>query len=178
MPVGPLSLPIGSVLTGQPEVIGSSVLAAAAATVTFQFPSVYRAVQVDAYCKKDATGNTLSALLNNDSASNYTYQYVETSGTTTTAGRSTTTAMYLTNNGVGANVSASFTLLIIKSAEALKGYSILINSVNNGSGVNPILINYAHEWNNTTTLLSRVDIRSDSGNFAANTSMVLWGYRL
>lgn len=177
MPVGNLSLPLGSVLTGQPEVIGSSVLAAAAASVSFQFPDVYRAVAFEVFIKKDATNGSIQARLNNDSGANYSYQYIYASGASVGGARSTgQTLTYLGIDSPGSNGRWACSGLVVKTTAAAKAQMLTIASEGLAAAI--VVSQIGTEWNNTTNLLSRLDIIQSAGNFAANTSITLWGYRL
>ena len=176
MTVGALSLPLASVLTGQPEVIGSSVLSAAAAAVSFQFPAVYRAVLVEAYIKNDANAKTVTVYLNGDSGNNYSRQYIDADGATVTGARGTAGRFDINASGIAASASASFTLLVVKSTAAAKAQ--LITSCSYNPATPPRLDIRGGEWSNTADLLSRIDIAALSNNFAANTSITVWGYRL
>jgi len=180
MPVGTLSLPLGSVLTGQPEVIKSTVLAAAAASVSFTFPPVYRAVQVEAFIKNDANCNKRCYLrINNDSGANYSHQAIEAYGSGVSAIRTTADSKIIIDtefNGIGANARASLSFLVTKTTAASKAQMVAISGDDDPASI--VLVLVGGQWNNTTDLMSRIDVLPSANNFAANTAITLWGYRL
>ena len=80
-------IPLSSVLTGEPEVIGYKVLTATAASVRFDFQPMYRMVQVDGFILRDANANTTQLRINNDSGANYAYQYINADDITVASAR-------------------------------------------------------------------------------------------
>ena len=177
MTVGALSLPLSSVLTGQPEVIGHSVLAAAAASISFQFPSVYRAVLVEAYIKRDANAGAVWMRLNGDSGNNYSYQYISATSTTVAGARATAQAQWLLDvtSTIDANSYQSFSALVMKTTAAAKAQLVDVSSYDPAASIGLELT--GGEWGNTADLMSRLDVLSASNNFAAGTSISLWGFR-
>ena len=179
MSVGTLSLPISSVLTGQPEVIGHSVLGGAAASVSFQFPPVYRAVLIEMWDKQSGGGGTRLMRFNNDSAGNYSTQFINAYGATVDGLRRTAATSIRIDNEAGATLSTkgSVSILVTKTTAAARAQAVWIG----GPTEAPASIRLAlggGEWNNTTDLLSRIDIIDGGGAMVANTSITLWGYRL
>lgn len=175
--VSALPLPLASVLTGQPEVIGSSVLAAAAASVSFSFPSVYRAVLVEAHIIRDANAATTWIRANADSGNNYSYQYINASGVTVTRARATAQAQWVLDavDTVDASARHQFSALVVKAAAAVRGQLLVASGYDPAATIKLELT--GGEWNDTTSLLSRIDVLSSANNFASGTSIVLWGYR-
>lgn len=176
MPVGVLNLPLGSVLTGQPEVIGSSVLAAAASSIRFDFPPVYRAVLLSGWTQH-TVGSYEYLRLNGDTGSNYINQNIGVSGASISGGRLTAQAQF-NNDQVVSGIAGMFNpdILIIKSKAAAKAQVLQLSSTQIVATIGLSL--YGGEWNNTTDLLNRVDIYPSGGNFDTNTSITLWGLRL
>ena len=174
MPVGTLSLPIGSVLTGQPEVIGKSTLAAAAASVSFQFPPVYRAVMVEWWINTSQDA-AIWLRLNNDSGANYSRQYIGANGVTVSGARETESKIR-TVNSTGGTDGASASILVVKTTAAAKAQVIQTGGMLAPASIRLELI--GGEWNNTADLLSRIDILPSAGNLDTNTAITLWGYRL
>ena len=175
MPVGNLSLPLGSVLTGQPEVIKSSVLAAAAASVSFQFPSVYRAVLVEGWTK-DTVSAFFYIRVNNDTGANYTVQQIEVGSTSVTGSRLTGQTKWSGPGVTGIAGQLQFSLFIAKTTAAAKAQMTMIASIGLAASIGMDIT--GGEWGNTADLLSRVDIFPSGGNFDVNTSITLWGFRL
>lgn len=178
MPVGVLSLPLGSVLTGQPEVIGSSVLAAAAASIRFDFPPVYRAVLVEAFIKRDANAGDVWLRLNGNTGSNYSYDYASANSGTVSAGRVTAQAQWLLNvySTIDANSYQSFSALVTKTTAGANAQLVSVSTYNPAASMGLEIT--GGQWSNTADLMSRIDVLSSSNNFAANTSITLWGYRI
>lgn len=173
--IGALSLPLASVLTGEPEVIGSTVLAAAAASVRFDFPPVYCTVLLEAYFKRDANTTALYLYLNGDTGGNYQRQQFSAYGSSTDAARQTSQTQIRLDisPSLAGNQRSSASILIVKTTAAVRAQvSSLL-----GFNASPVLTFLSGEWNNTSSLLSRVDAAPSSDNFAANTSITLWGYR-
>ena len=177
MSLGVLSLPLSSVLTGQPEVIGHSVLAGAAASVRFDFPPVYRAVLIEAYIKKDASGGNVYIRCNNDSGVNYSYQYIHAQDVTVTGARQTGATQW--NLSVVTTLQGdsrmSLSALVVKTTAAARGQMVGVFNYNDAAIIRAELA--GGEWNNTTDLLTRIDVSTPTGNFAANTSITLFGWR-
>lgn len=179
MPVGALSLPLASVLTGQPEVIGSSVLAAAAASVSFQFPPVYRAVLIDAaYIKFVTASGSIYLRCNGDSGANYAQQKITANGATVAGARLTAQAQInISNDNIGAGDDSVSSILVVKSTAAAKAQMTWIEDHEAGAPA-PYLVLGGGEWGNTADLLSRIDLLASANSFAINTAITLWGYRL
>lgn len=176
--VGQLSLPIGSVLTGQPEVIGDSVLSGAAASVSFQFQPVYRAVMVSGYIHKDGTANTAYLTFNGDTGANYSRQTIEVDGAGNNAQRVTGASNYLLYwSAIAASMEAHFEALVTKTTAAAKAQVVHIGDFDRAGPTICIELS-GGEWSNTADLLSRIDIGATTGNFAAASSFTLWGWRL
>ena len=175
MPVGALSLPISSVLTGQPEVIGHSVLTGAAASVSFQFPVVYRAVLVEWWINTSQDA-AIWLRLNNDSGTNYSRQYIGANGATVSGARATGETKIGTVNSTGGTDGASASILVVKTTAAARAQVIQTGGMLAPASIRLELI--GGEWNNTADLLSRIDILPSAGNLDANTAITLWGFRL
>lgn len=178
MPVGTLSLPLGSVLTGQPEVIGSSVLTAGAASVSFQFPPVYRAVLIECWDKQSGGGGSRLLRLNNDSAGNYSAQIITASAAAVAGVRRTAQTSIRVDAELAADLSTkgSMSILVVKTTAAARAQVVVITNPPKAPADIALGL-VGGEWNNTTDLLTRVDIVDAGGTMVANTSITCWGWR-
>lgn len=175
MPVGTLSLPLGSVLTGQPEVIGSSVLAGAAASVVFKFPTVYRAVLIECYLKVGAGNGRMSITFNGDTGANYSYQRIDASGATVTGARATGQTSFTPGQGTGVSPAVELNMLITKTTAAAKA-QVVSQWANKAVAAMTYEVS-GGEWNNTADLLTSVTF-TGAEDLATNTSITCWGWRL
>lgn len=181
MPVGNLPLPLGSVLTGQPEVIGSTVLTAITNQIRFDFQPIYRAIFISMWANNGTADLIYPQFrLNNDSGANYQIAAIYASDTSVAdASLANRTSMY--NSAILGGILTPQSL-ITKSAAAVKAQYIDLES-GRSTGADIELGIVAAEWNNTSELLNRIDafatfFTSPTRYFGVGTSVTLWGYRL
>lgn len=172
----PLWMPTDVLAAGPWEPVCAPVrLASAAASVSFaSIPAAYVMFRLRCEIIKDATGNSISLRLNNDSGTNYNRQYIEGNNAAVTAARATGgNRIYLQNNGVDASAHATHDLVIAKPIAGSAGLVLNSGSVMTTSGI--MLFSNAGIWANTADLINRIDVSSDSGNFAAGSIFYLEG---
>lgn len=165
--------------TKRMEFIARTTLTGAAASVSFNpVPSDFRKFFLVGYLVKDGTADEPLLRLNNDSGANYVEEELSVTSTTVAVERKTAqTSIELTaNNAIGAS---DVGLIMIEISKPLAGEVARVT--NRTSFVDPSLFIWyaalAAEWSNTAALISRIDILAASGNFAANTTILLWGSR-
>ena len=181
MPVGNLPLPLGSVLTGQPEVIGSTVLTAITNQIRFDFQPIYRAIFISMWANNGTADLIYPQFrLNNDSGANYQIAAIYATGASqSNSNLANETSIY--NYGIVGGILTP-QALITKSAASVKAqYIDLESGRSTGADINLGMV--AAEWNNTTDLLNRIDafatfFTSPTRYFGVGTSVTLWGYRL
>lgn len=151
-------------------VLGSQVLESAAASVSFPgISTTYRMFRVTAYIVKDGTNGQVRLRLNADSGSNYDDQLLRGDNTTVSASRTTSATQLTTGNTITASNVAAIEIVIAKQLAA--STAMMLSRMFMGSA--QILDSKAGRWNNTADLISRIDLLSSSGNFAAGTTVVL-----
>ena len=155
------------------DVIDSTTLGSAAASISFATGlSGYKLFRVTAYMIKDGTGGNAQLRLNNDSGANYDDQRVQGFVTSTPSGRATSQT-YVLLAQLDASTAGTIEIIIGKQLAGATGM-ILSESTQLVSGY--FVTRYvAGRWVNTADLISRIDLISSGGNFAAGTVVVLEG---
>lgn len=127
------------------------------------------------YVVNDANASGLQLVLNNDTAGNYSEQRLSGDGGTVSAARSTSRSnLQIPNGGPAANVVA------LTVGEISKPAAAEVARVTTRSAYNTATIAYealVGEWTDTSALISRIDFTKASGNFAAGTTILLYGSR-
>jgi len=160
------------------DVIDSTTLGSAAASVSFaSIDSKYKLFRVTAYIVKDATASTVAMRLNGDTGSNYDRQHLIGNSTTVSASRGTgQDRMYLATNTLAASSVATFSITIGKQIAGSAAMALADSVLFAAPGISALLEERAaFRWSNTADLISRIDLISSSGNFAAGTVVVLEG---
>lgn len=156
-------------------VIDSETLAAPASSVSFTgISDTYRMFRVTAYIVKDGSAGSAYLRFNNDSGANYDHQRLTGNGTSVAAARVTGDTEIDATVTVGANQLATLDFTIAKQ---VTGSAAMVVGAATFADTTPALDidRRAGRWNNTTDLISRIDLISGSGNFAAGTTVVLEG---
>ena len=159
------------------ELIDVQVLDTTAASISFQgIPTAFRDFRVTAYIQNDANAKSPFLRLNNDSGGNYTRQYVQGAGATASSAvaASQTSMSLVGGSAIGASNSGKFDILISKP---IAGVAALVNTISNVRTGAATVVAGTHSgfWQNTSDLISRIDIVADSNSFAAGTRVVLEG---
>jgi len=151
-------------------------LASAAASISFQdLGSEGRRFMVVLYIIKDGTAGLPKLTLNNDSGSNYSATqsfYGWYGDTVTTAQRvSGTTFLYMPNLNISANGTSLVVGIISKPVASVQAR---VMSVASEVQTNVLWVANVGQWNNTSALVSRIDVSSSSANFATGTVAYLF----
>jgi hypothetical protein len=157
------------------EPIATTTLTGAVATITFNsIPNTYTDLRL-VLGIRNMTASTTSfyVILNNDSATNYSYTFLGGNGNTATSNRGTTTNLFL--NGtytLSATQPALSTIDIFSYAGST--YKTLLSSLSaDQNGTGGFQCNTVGMWRNTAAI-TRVDFKTTS-TFAANTVATLYG---
>ena len=158
-------------------VIGSTTLASPASSISFATGlSGYTMFRITAYIVKDGTLGAIQMRINNDSGANYDDQTLSGNSTAVGAARQTGQTQWpFPQSAVAASTNATLEVTISKSvstspALAVASFTFIPNGESSvGEGRS------AGRWNNTADLISRIDLISSSGNFAAGTVALLEG---
>ncbi len=152
--------------------VESQTLASAASSVVMSgLDTTYRMFRVTAYLIKDGTSGDLGVRLNNDSGNNYNYQVLAADGSTPSATRTAiANAFTPMSSSMGSNGIASLTITVAKQRTTSPAMFIANAAQNSGSLATS---RTGGRWNDGSKLISRIDLISSSGNFAAGTSVKL-----
>jgi hypothetical protein len=160
------------------DVIDSTTLGSAASSISFATGlSGYKLFRVTAYIVKDGTAGALQVRLNNDSGTNYAYQDLTGDSTTKDGARATGQTQFVLTTGETIDDATNGTFEIVIAKQTTGAAGILLSKGTYIHTTTPAL-NYesiAGIWSNAADLISRIDLISSSGNFAANTTVVLEG---
>ena len=175
----PLWLKEENIASGPWEIVGSSRLSAAAASVSFaSIPAAYTMFRLIAEIVNDGAIKDVALRFNNDSGANYDTQILNMSGGTLTgqrnAGGTSGAADY---NGLSANTFATLEAIIAKPIAGAKGLALVSIVPTGAAGIQ--LTEDAIVWNNTAALINRIDmiVSGGGGNFAAGSLFILEGSR-
>ena len=130
--------------------------------------------RITAYIVKDGSAGNVLVTLNGDTGTNYDEQRLFGSSTTVSAIRNTgQTSFPATYTQIAASEAATIDLTVAKPLAAAAGMLLAQGARLGSGGIDRDSI--AGIWNNTSSLISQIDIASSSGNFAAGTVAVLEG---
>ncbi len=181
MPLGTLALPLGSVLTGQPEVIAQTVLTATANQIRVEFPPVYRAIQLSMRATNGGADLIRTQFrLDNDSGANYQIAGLDSSGTSSWADSALANQTSIFNSSIVGGILTPQALIAKSAASVPAQYVDVMSGRSTGSDIS--LGHLSAQWTNTTELLTRIDVFATfftpARLFGVGTSLTLWGYRL
>ena len=156
-------------------VIESQTLGAASSSISFASGlSPYTMFRITAYIVKDGSAGNALVTLNGDTGTNYDEQRLFGSSTTVSAIRNTgQTSFPATYTQIAASEAATLEIAVTKPLAAGAGMLLAQGARLGSGGIDRDSI--AGIWNNTSSLISQIDIASSSGNFAAGTVAVLEG---
>lgn len=123
--------------------------------------SGYKLFRVE-YIAQNASTCDLRLRLNGDTGSNYNYQKLDVDGSSESPGRSTSqTAIY-----IAAQYANTPTSVQIDICQAAAGYRKTIRSTSSqGDGTSTNYRTTAGYWNNTTSVISSIDVYMSAGSF-------------
>ena len=174
----PLWLPTENLAAGPWEPVCAPVrLASAAASVSFaSIPAQYVMFRLRAEIIKDGTNGQAILRLNNDSAGNYARQMLHSADTTVNSARVTAQTSINVNNNIGAGLSATLDIVIAKPIAGAAGLVLYSQGYMDSAGTPVINLDHiAGIWSNTADLINRIDVLSDTTNFAAGSIFILEG---
>ena len=162
---------------GDFESISTTTLTGTAATVTFSsIPSTYQHLQIRGWAASASTPR-IYLRYNGDTASNYTYHFLEGNGSSASAsaGANQTENWLYINGFVAANNPAPFIIDILdyKDTNKFKTIRSLHGNDNNSAG-NVALASGL--WRSTAAI-SSIELRTSTSTFAANSIFALYGIR-
>lgn len=183
--IGTFTLPLGSVFTGQPEVIASTVLTATAASVRFSFSPIYRLILLTGFDTYNAYGYE-TIRLNNDSGANYCTTTIKADGGSVAAPQTANdTSFSATGTSIFANTGGMNPVVIVSKPSAnAKAMITYQSALQQSGGAGDIKsLTSTGLWSNTADLLYSIDIVAASYNLSSpvmsiGSSFTLWGYRL
>ena len=172
------------ILPGDYESIATTTVGSGgAASISFtSIPSTFTHLQVRAILRNTAVTSGASSVgfrLNSDSATNYTWHYLQGDGTSATAGAATGyTYAYMAlniNGGNTANVWATTVLDILDYTNTNKNKILRSLGGYDNNGVGQIQLQ-SSAWLSTSAV-TRIDIYPSASNFAQYSSFALYGIR-
>lgn len=178
------SLPVSAKPNSPVEVVASTVLAAAAASIVLTALPAYRMFIVQGYLVKSSGTVTMALRLNADSGTNYAFQQITANSTSVAGVRSTSQSAVLVTDSSGWDTSQGaqmqFRVVIAKSAGGGKAQVLGQSSYPAGTPGNTAgeLNLVAGEWPNTSDLVTSISLTPSSGTLEAGTSVVVYGVRL
>jgi hypothetical protein len=160
------------------EHIDTQTLTGTAASVSFQsISTAYRAFRLTAYIENDANAKRVYLRLNNDSGSNYDYQYHRATGATNDSSVATGQAQIdCAGLDMAASESGLLSILIVKPSAAQEALVQLTFTLLSGATA-PSVYQTVGTWQNVADLISRIDLLANTNNFAASTRVTLEGSR-
>lgn len=119
------------------------------------------------------TGNVTPVLrFNNDSGSNYSYRYSANNAADTTA--TSTTSIFA---GGDANANSFMVFNIFDASAQAKAVYGLLSITFNSAATAPAHVEVAGNWQNTSGVISRVDvINTNTGDFSIGSEVVVLGH--
>jgi hypothetical protein len=152
--------------------IASITLGAAASSVTFSsIPSTYTDL-VMIVATISSTTNYPYVVLNGDTGTNYSKNWLTGTGSAVSSGRDTSTAIsYITANAASTTSSGFISIVqFMNYANTTTNKTFLSRSNNAGSGVD-LQVNL---WRNTSAITS-VQVLANTGTFSAGSTFNLYG---
>lgn len=174
----PLWLHTENLAAGPWEDVCSPVrLGSAAASVSFQnIPAQYVMFRLIVEIIKDGTNGQVLLRLNNDSGGNYARQLLHGSDATVSGARVTGQSSINVNNNIGAGLSATLDITIAKPIAGAPALVLYPQAYMDSAGTPALNLDHiAGIWSNTADLISRVDVLSETTNFAAGSIFILQG---
>jgi hypothetical protein len=158
------------------EAISSTTLSSASTGITISsIPATYTDLRVVLSLKYATSSNATSIRFNGDTASNYSYTYLYSNGSsnaTSTSGNETR-ILVDHNAGFGTTQFVTYEMDIFSyTSSANKMILDKMSSDGNGSGA---ISRSSRCWRNSAAINSIVLSRFDGGNYATGTSMTVWG---
>lgn len=153
--------------------IANITLGSATASVTFSgITQQYRDLILVWNGKMVSSGDAVRVFLNGDTASNYSSVWMQGSGSTTNSGSESTGGFRVGGAAVGLTTTGSDTILFnLMDYSATDKHKTAITRY---SGSDTEVVALAGRWANTATVTT-VRISGVVGNFAAGTSVALYG---
>ena len=145
----------------------------AVASISIPVSPDHTRFMVEIYVVNDANAKSVSVTFNGDATSgNYSYQYLDATGATVTAGRGTT--QNITVATMDASTVGQFTLMVSKPAPGVVArYSIA--SATYTSGI--VFDAWARQWTNTADAITAIAVNAVANNLAAGTRVRVLGSR-
>lgn len=162
------------------ELIGEVLLAASASSIAFTIAnSNYRRFKLRLYALYGATPGSAYVQLNGDTAGNYSRQRVFGDGVTLTGLRSTGVNQMELNSSVTALANGSLLAIfeVSKPAAGLEAHGFSRCGFEEVTSGDIRLDLIAHEWGNTTDLITSLLVGTTAGEFQIGTLAVLEGSR-
>lgn len=155
-------------------VIGVETLGSAAASISFASGLTgYTMFRVTAYIVKDGTNGEVLVRLNNDSTGVYENQRLLGNGATVSGARESSATSLRAQAAVTASANSTLNITIAKPLATVAAMAVWEQVLIASSAITSV--NLAGQWNNTSDLISRIDLLSATANFAAGTVVVLEG---
>jgi hypothetical protein len=158
------------------EPIASTTLSSNAAGITISsIPATYTDLRIVMSLKYATSSSATLIRFNGDTASNYSYTYVYTDGSTRGSSTSGNETRILVdhNSGFGTTQFVTYEMDIFSyTSSANKMLIDKMSSDNNSSGA---VSRSSRCWRNSAAINSINLFRADGGNYATGTSMTIWG---
>jgi hypothetical protein len=157
------------------EPIATTTLSSAANTITFSsIPATYTDLRLTLVLNSAAT-QYVTFRLNADSGSNYSYTWMDGSGSAAASGRGTNDSLvYISQRTITSGQVAFFTLDLFSYAGSTNKTILTTNSQDeNGSG---FVGNQVALWRNTSAI-TEIQLRSGVSIYGAGTTATLYGIK-